>query len=300
MLPNITTLQEYKTIYANDATWLPAIHTICARHQVDMVHLHREVLGTHVVFGTEQIIVKLFCPLWPDDFLAERAVLATVHGLPTPELIASGELAGWPYLLMSKLPGVPAEAVWDSLTVAEKRPLIARLGQIMQQLHAQPAVPEVAIDWPAFMAERLANWEAHHQAEEPWYSWLKARMEIFHEAPFEPVLLSADITADHVLLAERNGRWHITGFIDLGDAMMGHPYYDFIAPLAFYTLGCPELSRLLVESYGSVFTTELADQLTTYCFLHKFGKLSDFLARYPAANPEEFCQALWGIHFSSS
>ena len=78
----------------------------------------------------------------------------------------------------------------------------------------------------------------------------------FSEPPFVPALINADITEDHVLLAERDGCWGISGLIDFGNAMMGHPYYDFAAPLAFYTFGRPSLSRTLVEAYGLELTDE--------------------------------------------
>ena len=76
--------------------------------------------------------------------------------------------------------------------------------------------------------------------------------------------------------------------------MMGHPYYEFVAPLTYYTLGRPHLSRLLLEAYGLEVTPERAQRLTTYCFLHRFGRLPDYLARYPMVDGPAFHRALWG------
>ena len=75
---------------------------------------------------------------------------------------------------------------------------------------------------------------------------------------------------------------------------MGHPHYEFVAPLCFYTFGQPKLSRVLVEAYGLRLTAERADRLTTYCLLHEFGRLKDFLRRYPAKDGPGFHRALWG------
>jgi hypothetical protein len=76
--------------------------------------------------------------------------------------------------------------------------------------------------------------------------------------------------------------------------MMGHPSYEFIAPLAFYCFGDPPASRALLEGYGLDLTPEVADRLTTYCLLHKFGRIGVFLARHPAADGAAFHRALWG------
>ncbi|MFN2245353.1 MAG: hypothetical protein ACK2U2_23895, partial [Anaerolineae bacterium] len=81
---------------------------------------------------------------------------------------------------------------------------------------------------------------------------------------------------------------------DFGDAMMGHPHYEFVAPLMCLTIGEPSLSRVLVESYGLEFSPALADRLTTYCLLHQYGRLADILERHPASDGEDLVRAMWG------
>lgn len=66
------------------------------------------------------------------------------------------------------------------------------------------------------------------------------------------------------------------------------------APLAFYTFGHPELSRVLLEAYGLELTPDVAGELTTWCLLHEFGRLRDFLERCPVADGPAFHRALWG------
>jgi hygromycin-B 7''-O-kinase len=108
------------------------------------------------------------------------------------------------------------------------------------------------------------------------------------------VLLNADITDEHVLVINRAGKWQFSGVIDFGDAMMGHPHYEFVAPLMCLTIGEPSLSRVLVESYGLEFSPALADRLTTYCLLHQYGRLADILERHPASDGEDLVRAMWG------
>ena len=293
LLPDIAFEDDYRAVYSDDALWLPAVRAICERHRLTG-DLSRTVLGTHIVYRCGSVIVKLFCPVWADDERAERLVLQRVEGLPFPELIADGVIEGWRYLVMAAIPGVPALDLWDTLDGHQRLGIVRELGDIMRRLHAQPPIPELAVDWDAFLAERIDACPGHHDVEGPWRDWIAARVDRFGEPPFVPTLINADITEDHVLLSERNGRWTISGLIDFGDAMMGHPYYDFIAPLAFYTYGEPALSRALVESYGLELTSALRERLTTYCLLHEFGRLADFLERHPVNDGDEFSRAMWG------
>lgn len=294
LLPDVPSPADYRLVHTEDATWLPAMTAICGRHGLEPSSLTRQVAGTHVVFRSGPRIIKLYAPFWPEDFTAERAALGHLRGLPAPELAAQGEFEGWPYLLMSVVSGIPADNVWPQLAATEKIDVARQLGALMRQLHHQRAVTELAVDWDAFLAERISGAEAFHAAVEPWRDWIRDRLASFREAPFSPVLLHADITADHALLSRTVTGWRITGLIDFGDAMMGHPFYEFIAPLAFYCFGHPPASRALLDGYGLDLTPKLADRLTTYCLLHKFGRIGVFLARHPVTNGPEFHRALWG------
>ena len=54
-------------------------------------------------------------------------------------------------------------------------------------------------------------------------------------------------------------RWFlvVSGIIDFGDARIGHPFYDFIAAIADYALGEPDLSHQLLEAYGMESSSEV-------------------------------------------
>ncbi len=246
------------------------MHEICSRHGLDAGSLRREVLGSHVVFRADGRILKLFSPLWGGDHTSERAVLTHICGLPAPRITEEGDIDGWPYLALTIVPGLPALDVWSDLEVDQRADVVRQLGELMRKLHGHPPVHELAVDWDNFIGERIAACDHHHRAEEPWRSWIHGQLDGFTEPPFTPVLLSADITEDHLLLSQDQDQWLITGFIDFGDAMMGHPYYDFIAPLAFYCFGEPDLSYVLLDAYGLEPTDQTTRRLTTYCLLHRF------------------------------
>ena len=94
ILPPVESAEQYRALYPDERQWRPAIQAICQRHGLSVDGLSREELGTHLAFRSGRRIVKLFCNLWPRDFAAERAVLQHVEGLPTPDIVAEGEIEG--------------------------------------------------------------------------------------------------------------------------------------------------------------------------------------------------------------
>jgi hygromycin-B 7''-O-kinase len=293
LIPRVTSVEQYRAIYADARTWQPAMRAIAARHRLSGAP-DRQMLGTHVVFAFGGRIVKLFCPLWLHDYDAEKVTLQHVRGLPTPEIVAEGMLDGWPYLVLSRVEGVPAVTVWPRLSPPERARVVRQSGAFLRALHDHPLPEGLPADWDAFLQARLAQADGHHDAPEPWRSWIRDQLAGFREPPLAPVLLNGDLTDDHVLLARRGDAWHLEGVIDFGDARVGHPYYDLIAPLACFAFGQPALARALVEGYGMAPTPDVRDTLTRFCLLHEFGRLGDFLARYPVSRPEAFAAALWG------
>ncbi len=201
MLPLIRSLEDYRKIYADSAVWLPAAEAIAARHGLPGKP-ERQPLGTHLVFRCgNTTTLKIFCPLWPQDFEAEKAALTCISGMPVPSVIDSGEFDGWPWLVMKRLPGVPAVEVWPSLPEKTKLDVIVQIGRWMRELHRSPQPSSMAGKWEAFIRERRECAETHHAMPEPWRSWIREQLRDFVEPPMTHVLLHADITADHILLS---------------------------------------------------------------------------------------------------
>jgi hygromycin-B 7''-O-kinase len=294
LLPVVERREDYVRVYADPDVWRPAVWTIAERHGLEAASLERLTLGTHVVFGAGNRIVKLFCSIWGGDFTSEREALAHITGLPVPELIAEGELEGWPYLVLSTVPGVPALEVWEGLDGAARSDVVRQIGELMRRLHELEPPASLPDDWDRFVAERARGALEHHDAGEAWSGWIERRVAGLVETSPKRVLLHADITEDHVLLSEREGGWTITGLIDFGDARVGHPYYEFVAPLAFYAFGHPELTRELLAGYGLEDDEDTRDRLTTYCLLHEFARVRDFARQLPVDDGPAFERALWG------
>ncbi len=124
MLPAIASLDAYRQVYRNEQTWLPALRAICQRHGLDETSLHFAPPGSHVVFWIEQDwLIKLFCPLWQEDACTETLVLRELSDLPAfqvSHIRAQGEIEGWPYLVLSRLPGISLDLLWGTLQPEEK------------------------------------------------------------------------------------------------------------------------------------------------------------------------------------
>ena len=145
-----------------------------------------------------------------------------------PRVIAEGELEGWPYLVLEPLPGIPLNQVWEQVEARDRAAICETLGGVMAALHAVPTdgLGAIAVDWPAWLAERRAGFAAAQAERGASPEWIAAALDFLAEMWPEittgaPVLLNADITDEHVLLAREGDRWRMTGLIDFGDAMLG-------------------------------------------------------------------------------
>ncbi|MGH9902659.1 MAG: phosphotransferase, partial [Pyrinomonadaceae bacterium] len=80
-------------------------------------------------------------------------------------------------------------------------------------------------------------------------TFVAARMSLL-PAEHEPVLMHGDIHPGNVLLAERGGRWRVSGLFDFGDSLRGFHEYEFVAPGVLMVQGDRELQRALLVAYG--------------------------------------------------
>jgi hygromycin-B 7''-O-kinase len=110
LLPALHDVAEYARARPRSELWIPALRAICARHGLARGPLEQFLpLGTHVVFAAgRDHVVKLFAPFWGRDFAVESACARAVRdlGVAVPEVVAAGELEGWPYLVLRRLSGV--------------------------------------------------------------------------------------------------------------------------------------------------------------------------------------------------
>ena len=313
LLPLVETLDGYRKIYRDETVWLPAMRLICERHGLDPALLEFAPPGSHVVFRVgPQLYVKLFAPLWRRDYLPERLVLDRLSEQtewPVPHLVAEGEVEGWPYLIVTAVDGVPLGEVWDAMERPDREHIAARCGEFMAWLHATPieGLKEIAVDWPAFVerqtqacVDQLGKAELDEGLVRSTLVFLDDLPPLY-ESGFQPVLLSADVTDEHILVSQRDGRWDLTGYIDFGDAMVGHPYYEFVAPGCCITYSSPRLRRAMLLGYGFAedqLDEQLSERLMAFTLLHRFIDLPYLLTLFDArqiASLHDLRKALWSF-----
>lgn len=312
LLPHLSSEDAYAAIYRDTNAWLPAMRAIAQRHGLPATELEHAPPGTHVVFraGADRLI-KLFAFPWRRDVVPERLVLQRLGGHPdilAPRLIAEGELEGWPYLIITAVNGMPLCEVWNEVGAPDRERIVVQLGELMAALHRVPTdgMDEIAVEWPAFLEARQ-NGSVAQQAEAGadacWLAQVRAYLDdlpALYEPGFRPVLLSADITDEHVMLARRGGHWRLTGLIDFGDAMVGYPLYEFVATTCI-TRRSIHLRQLLFLAYGFAeqeLDAGLTRKLTAYALLHRFASIPDYLSLAGAPVPKDMADlqaALWSV-----
>jgi hygromycin-B 7''-O-kinase len=118
-LPAVATEDAFAVIGQDETALRPGVERLCGLLGVDAPGLTRFAAGSRPVYAAGDLVLKLFPPVptWP-GYQVEAEVLAAVRGrlpVPTPRVHAVGEHDGWGYVLMSRLPGVPLDTVWDRL-----------------------------------------------------------------------------------------------------------------------------------------------------------------------------------------
>lgn len=309
LLPAVADLDAYRRMYRDEATWVPAMRAVCSQQGLDPSELSIAAPGTHVVFrvGGDRYI-KLFAPLWGSDYASERAVLAALPDGPdrlVPRLVAAGEIEGWPYIVITAVHGTPLCEVSATLSVAQRLPIARQCGALMAWLHTTPlaGLGAIAVDWPAFVAQQTEAC-VQHVADaglgQGWVTSVRAmlgRTVSTSRARERGVLLSADVTDEHVMVEQRGGEWRVAGYIDFGDAMLGDRLYEFAAPACSIARGVPALARALLLGYGFADTAlgpDLAERLTAYTLLHQYITVTDLLDLFPDP-PRTLAELVWRL-----
>lgn len=299
LLPPAPTRAEILAYLRAPDGWGPAMRAIAARHGLPTAELTPLPLGSNVVFAAGPTVVKLAPPAWAREVEAERLVLGAVDGrlaVPTPALVASGDLDGWPYVVIRRMPGRQAGEVWTRVPAAEQASLLEGLGAALAGLHRLD-VPGLAALAPTF-GEVLAVDAAARRARHVGYGLSPAWIEEIEArvAPLLPALaalprvtMHADLTWDNVLLVEEGGRWRVSALLDFADAIVAPAIYDLAAPAFHWTTGRPDLWRAFLDGLGALAWPAGASRATSVlaaCWVHRFVNLEETrMRRCPPPGP---------------
>ena len=314
-MPGVENLDAYRAIYHRDDIWRPVIEAICHRYSFLNQPCKRGPDGSHIVYFVGQsFVIKLFVPLFAQDFAAESLVARHLAGkidLEIPEIVAEGQIAGWNYLVMTRISGTPLQFVWDDLLPDDRRAIAADVGRLIAFLRTVPisGLESLGVDWSQFLAAQIAALPTHHLPV-PQLTWApEQELSAFFDSlagsinqPFQPVLLMADITREHVFVKCSDRKWRMVGYLDFGDAMLGHPDYEMVAPGLEIAGGDPELLRSLLVAVGypeNTLDQSLSRRLMAYTLIHRYVDLAAVISLIPqarsAANLDELALLVWPL-----
>jgi len=287
--------------------WREPIAAIADRHGLAVTELAPFDTGSDIVWSAGGSVVKLTAPLWADEIEAEASALERVAGrlsVATPEVAAVGELAGWPYVVMSHVPGVPIGELWRDLDAAERRRLAGDLGRLTRELN-ELGSEEEAGDWPEFWARCTSEVGARH-AKRGGPPELAEQIDAFLEGlgPLVPRgfgFLHTELLDQHVLAREVGGAIRLCGLIDFADSRVGPVDYEFPAPVDFIFKGEPGALRAYFLEYGED-PAELDGarelELCAWSLCHRFGSLPRMVAALGGEAPrsiEELARRLFSL-----
>jgi hygromycin-B 7''-O-kinase len=283
-LPSFEDFEAFRTWRADPSQWLPVAIDIARSHGVLCTAPQVFSTGTNLVVGLDgQLILKIFPPILHSQFVSERGSLAQLRGrieVPLPEIVFEGERDGWPYLVITRLPGILGAVAWPSLPEDQKERVLTQVGETIAQVQRVPpgALLDIEPRWEAFMRRQIEQCRTRHERLGLPQKFLDGLDDLLRDAteliPMDapPVILTGEYIPENLLLNCRNGTWHLAGLIDFGDVLTGWRDYDLLGPSAFMAAGIPRRVQSLFSGFGysrADVTFALKRRLMALMLLHR-------------------------------
>lgn len=261
-LPSVENIAAFRAWRGDVSQWLPAARDIARGHGLACTTPHVFTTGTNLVVGLDgPFILKIFSPIHRAQFISERASLSRLRGrlgVAIPEIVCEGERDLWPYLVITRLPGILGTQAWPGLPEDQRERVLADLGATIAEV--QRVAPGDLLDieprWEALMRGQIEGCRARHQRLGLPQKFLDGLDDLLGDAaeliPLDasPVILTGEYIPENFLLSCRNGAWRLSGLIDFGDVLTGWGEYDLLGPSAFMSAGMPRRVRSLFEGFG--------------------------------------------------
>ena len=298
------TVAAFDALHDDLPAWREAMHVL-ASQLAPGAALQQVSEGTVLVALLDSDrVLKLYPPFLHDHFVFERAALAQLHGqlaLPTPALLASGEYQGWPYILMSQLPGVPLVQHWAALPAGIQCQLLGQIGALTAQVQTLPvgALRDLAPPWPEFLQGQRERCHARQQRT-GLPAHLLAQLDTFLAGPLPPfareVILTGEYTPMNLMFDALTSK--VCGMFDFGDGLVGAPQMDWLGPLCFLAAGKPAHVQAYFAGLGQSLDAPLRLGLLRLLLLHRYSNLQAQLALpewQHSPTFEELAARLWPL-----
>ncbi len=322
--PIFSSIAEYATYFTHLNFWRPYIEHICRLNHIAAHAISNSIPGTNVVFRVdERYIIKIFPEFFDgaEAFRAEHAVYSLLSEYPqlaTPVLIASGQLFDnaegwhWPYIITSLIPGQAVSQL--ELSQPDRLFLADWVATQLRALHNIPTQsglgPRLQPGWHEFDSFLHEQRRLATQKHREWLSLpeqLIGQLEHYllpenasSARSIAPVVMHADLHADHILGQQQSQGWRPNGLIDFDDARVGDLAYEL--PPLFLSLFARDkvLLQQFLDSYGFSIEEQqaLRRRAMHMTLLHEFNVLDGILEQEPALMQvqtlEELERVLWG------
>jgi aminoglycoside phosphotransferase len=237
--PASVSIEEHRSRLGDVDYWWPYVAEVLGRH--GLADAGREpVAGYNPTFPTFIVgdaVVKLFgnVPSWRQSHEAERAayeLLATDPEILGPRLLGLGQLsddpdASWPYLVVTRIPGVAVEDA--ELSTEQWRSFAGELGRLVRRVHELPPSGVVTdAHWPDLDVKAAAE-----RSSLPPHLVAQVDDYLARLGPFDRVFVHGDLVGMHAFVDD--GR--LTGVIDWADAIVTDRHYE-LAQIFRDTFGC--------------------------------------------------------------
>jgi hygromycin-B 7''-O-kinase len=261
-LPGLNTIEAFQAWRADASRCLPAALDIARSHGLPHADAELFPTGTNLVVAlNDRLVLKLFPPMLRGQFIAECASLAQLRGrlsVPIPEIVLDGEREQWPYLVITRLPGVMGTQAWPVLPEDQKECVLRQIGETIAEVQRVPVgrLSSLQPRWDRFMARQIEGCRARHQRLGLPRKYLDGLDDLLRDAArlipvnAAPVILTGEYIPENLLLSREGGRWRLSGLIDFGDVFTGWGEYDLLGPSAFMTGGMPRRVRSLFAGFG--------------------------------------------------
>ena len=310
MIPQVATEDELTALKGDLERSAEVLRPAAKALRLDPDELTVIAEGSALVGRVGSTIVKVFAPFDRSYAQTERRVLRFLTGrlsIPTPEFRAATELDGWQVIAMGAIDGAPLATVWDSIDRSARTRLCRELGAVISELHSLDPAPlaDLPPQWEPWIAEQRTGAVERQRSLGLEASWLDqiepflARTDpLRSEEDPRRALLHTEVMCEHVFVAERSGRWELTGLIDFEPAMVGTPTYEFASVGLFVSAGDPGLFRAFCSGYGFGERFECPSDFSRRCLraklLHRYSHLPWVLGRLkPKSTDLEGLAAEW-------
>jgi hygromycin-B 7''-O-kinase len=260
----------------------------------------------------DDLVLKLYPPCYAGERDHERAVLERLRGaLPcaTPEVLSSGEVEAWRYVLMTRVRGRPLDENWTELRPADRLRLAAQVGAALAALHRvdAPGLADPVAPWDGFIREQARRCVELQRGRGLDERWLEQIPDFLREVGLPtadpPALLHTEIMRTHVF-AERagDGCWSVSGLVDFEPAMRGATDYEFASVGLFLTRGSGAALRSLLLAYGlreADLGLPLQRRFLVCTLLHRYSNLAAYLELLPpgggARTLDDLASRWWAV-----